>query len=127
MIFAFLTLDAFIRLSHILPHKQHEEATDADLLTTNQKHEEQPIMSQRRSSKPRLNEIIGGGFFVFRRGKKTGRVGVFTTMPYEHGSFEQALAEATRLAALCPGETFEVFQTSGAVACCTPVVLAEAA
>ncbi|MBA8821473.1 hypothetical protein BRY73_16265 [Ochrobactrum sp. P6BS-III] len=82
---------------------------------------------RRRSSKPRLNEIIGGGFFVFRRGKKTGRVGVYTTMPYEHGSFEQALAEATRLAALCPGETFEVFQTSGAVACCAPVELSEAA
>lgn len=70
---------------------------------------------RRRSFKTRPNEIIGGGFFVFRRGKKTGRVGVFTNLPYEHGSFEQALAEATRLAALCPGETFEVFQTSGAV------------
>lgn len=78
---------------------------------------------RRRSPKPRPNEIIGGGFFVFRRGKKTGRVGVFTTMPYEHGSFEQALAEATRLAALCPGETFEVFQTSGAVV--GPVELAD--
>ena len=82
---------------------------------------------RRRSPKPRPNEIIGGGFFVFRRGKKTGRVGVFTTMPYEHGSFEQAVAEATRLAALCPGETFEVFQTSGAVACCAQVELAETA
>lgn len=75
-------------------------------------------MSPRRSLKPRPNEIIGGGFFVFRRGKKTGRVGVYTTMPYEHGSLEQATAEATRLAALCPGETFEVFQTSGVVARC---------
>lgn len=71
---------------------------------------------RRRSPAPRKNEVIGGGFFVFRRGKHTGRVGVATSMPYEHGSFEQALAEATRLANLCPGETFEVFQTSGAIA-----------
>lgn len=71
---------------------------------------------RRRSPAPRRNEVIGGGFFVFRRGKQTGRVSVATTLPYEHGSFEQALAEATRLAKLCPGETYEVFQTSGAIA-----------
>lgn len=71
---------------------------------------------RRRSTAPRINEVIGGGFFVFRRGKQTGRVGVATSMPYEHGSFEQALEEASRLAKLCPGETFEVFQTSGAIA-----------
>lgn len=71
---------------------------------------------RRRSPAPRKNEVIGGGFFVFRRGKLTGRVSVATTLPYEHGSFEQALAEATRLTKLCPGETYEVFQTSGAIA-----------
>ncbi|MFD2650703.1 hypothetical protein [Brucella rhizosphaerae] len=71
---------------------------------------------RRRSPAPRRNEVIGGGFFVFRRGKQTGRVSVATSLPYEHGSFEQALAEATRLAKLCPGETYEVFQTSGAIA-----------
>ena len=71
---------------------------------------------RRRSPAPRKNEVISGGFFVFRRGKQTGRVSVATTLPYEHGSFEQALAEATRLAKLCPGETYEVFQTSGAIA-----------
>lgn len=75
--------------------------------------------SPRRPSsktKPRKNEQIGGGYFVFRRGKKTGRVGIKSSVPYEHGSFEQALAEASRLASLCEGETFEVFQTSGAIA-----------
>jgi hypothetical protein len=71
---------------------------------------------RRRSPAPRKNEVIGGGFFVFRRGKHTGRVSVATTLPYEHGSFGQALAEATRLATLCPGETYEVFQTSCAIA-----------
>lgn len=76
---------------------------------------------RRRSPKPRINETIGGGFFVFRRGKKTGRVGVRGGLPFEHGSLEQAAAEATRLAKLFPGETFEVFQTSGVVAHCAPV------
>ncbi|MBC8719265.1 hypothetical protein [Ochrobactrum sp. Marseille-Q0166] len=71
---------------------------------------------RRRSPAPRKNEVIGGGFFVFRRGKKTGRVAPGSNMPYEHGSFEQALAEATRLAKLFPGEVYEVFQTSGATA-----------
>jgi len=71
---------------------------------------------RRRSPAPRKNEVIGGGFFVFRRGKKTGRVAPGSSLPYEHGSFEQALAEATRLAKLCPGETYEVFQTSVAIA-----------
>lgn len=71
---------------------------------------------RRRRPNARPNEVIGGGFFVFRRGKQTGRVGIRTNLPFEHGSFEQALAEATRLAKLCAGETFEVFQTSGAIA-----------
>jgi len=81
---------------------------------------------RRRSPKPRINETIGGGFFVFRRGKKTGRVGVRGSLPFEHGSLEQAAAEATRLAKLFPGETFEVFQTSGVVALCAPATEAEA-
>jgi len=70
----------------------------------------------RRRPNARPNEVIGGGFFVFRRGKQTGRVAIRTNLPFEHGSFEQALTEATRLAKLCAGETFEVFQTSGAIA-----------
>lgn len=84
---------------------------------------------RRGSPKPRINETIGGGFFVFRRGKKTGRVGVRGGLPFEHGSLEQAAAEATRLAKLFPGETFEVFQTSGVVAHCAieaPATEAEA-
>lgn len=71
---------------------------------------------RRRRPGVRPNEVIGGGFFVFRRGKQTGRVGIRTNLPFEHSSLEQALAEATRLAKLCSGETFEVFQTSGAIA-----------
>lgn len=59
---------------------------------------------------PRDNETIGGGFFVFKRGDRTGRIGIATRFPFEHGSLEQALAEAERLAALHPGKTFEVFK-----------------
>ncbi len=70
---------------------------------------------RRQSPKPRPNETIGGGFFVFRRGKQTGRVGIKTDLPLEHGSLESATAEATRLARLTPGETYEVFQTTGVV------------
>jgi hypothetical protein len=58
----------------------------------------------------RKNEVIGGGFFVFRRGKSTGCIGCGTTLPFEHGSFESAAQEAKRLAETYPGETFSVFE-----------------
>jgi endonuclease YncB( thermonuclease family) len=55
-------------------------------------------------------EVVGGGYFVFRRGKHTGRVGVKAApIPFEHGSLESAQTEANRLMALNPGETFKVF------------------
>jgi hypothetical protein len=61
--------------------------------------------------KPRNGEVVGGGFFVFRRGKTTGRISRRVHVPpYEHGSREAAEAEATRLAVQYPGETFAVFQ-----------------
>jgi hypothetical protein len=47
----------------------------------------------------RKGEVIGGGFFVFRRGNK-GR--------YEHGSFASAIAEAKRLQGITGGK-YEVF------------------
>lgn len=60
--------------------------------------------------KPRRDEVIGGGFFVFRRGVDTGRIrpGGF---PYEHGTLEGAQAEAERLAAEYGGR----YQVFGAV------------
>lgn len=66
--------------------------------------------------KPRKHEQIGGGFFVFRRGKKTGRISVRTTvLPFEHPSYEAAEAEALRLADIHRGETFQVFSVCGIV------------
>lgn len=61
----------------------------------------------------RLNEVIGGGFIVMRRGKKTGRVSINTTLPFEHGSFDAAQDEADRLAENNPGETFVVMGQVG--------------
>lgn len=58
--------------------------------------------------KGRKGEEIGGGWFVFRRGKKTGRIGVGTTLPFEHPDYEAALTEADRLRKKYPDETFVV-------------------
>ncbi|MCA8886686.1 MAG: hypothetical protein KDA35_08675 [Hyphomonadaceae bacterium] len=52
-------------------------------------------------------ERIGGGFFVFRRGKKSNRVhpGAF---PFEHCTMMAAINECQRLARANPGETYIV-------------------
>lgn len=69
---------------------------------------------------PRKGETIGGGFLIFRRGKTTGRIGISTTLPFEHPSLEAALREAARLAALTPGETYAVFQQVNTVSAGEP-------
>ncbi len=46
--------------------------------------------------KARTAETIGGGFFIFRRGDGTGRIRP-SMWPFEHGSQEQAEAEASAL------------------------------
>ena len=66
------------------------------------------------SAKPRKGEVIGTGFFVFRRGKRTGRIAVSPhRMPFEHASEDAAMDECIRLAKANPGETFEVFKSLG--------------
>lgn len=62
---------------------------------------------------PRPNEEIGGGHFVFKRGKRTGRIETAPHrfaggIPFEHGSLESALDEAARLS-VERGGYFEVF------------------
>lgn len=54
----------------------------------------------------RKGEIIGGGFFVFRRTNQ-GRIWP-ARCPYEHGSFASAIAEAKRLQGITGGK-YEVF------------------
>ncbi|GHC61300.1 hypothetical protein [Limoniibacter endophyticus] len=72
-----------------------------------------PFPRRTKKPLPRKGEKIGGGFFVFRRGKKTGRISAGNSLPYEHPSLASAAAEAARLAKMNPGETFEVFETTG--------------
>lgn len=59
-------------------------------------------------------EVVGGGYFVFRRGETTGRVKINPAkLPFEHGTLEAAQREATALAAKSPGITFSIFQQIG--------------
>jgi hypothetical protein len=56
--------------------------------------------------KQRKGEMVGGGWFVMRRGTDTGRVGCRPGFPFEHPTLESAENEATRLAKLHPGHKF---------------------
>lgn len=64
--------------------------------------------------KNRLNEEVGGGFIVFRRGRRTNRIRP-NQWPFEHPTREQAEAEAKRLAEKHPGRVFCIFQQSAAI------------
>jgi len=76
------------------------------------------IMNKQQLKNGRKNEVIGGGFFVFRRGKTTGRIGCGgNTLPFEHGSFEAAATEAKRLSEVHPGETFSIFEEAWSYPC----------
>lgn len=71
-----------------------------------------------RPARQRHNETVGGGHFVFRRGRTTGRIktGAILAgrMPFEHPSKESALAEAGRLQGL-HGGTYDVLSVSATV------------
>ena len=57
---------------------------------------------------PRTNEEIGGGYFIFRRGRSTGRIKTgyikHGKVPFEHPNHHAALTEAKRLADLYGGD-----------------------
>lgn len=57
--------------------------------------------------KERDGEKIGGGFFVFRRTKGTGRIRV-PEWPFEHPDRQSASDECDRLAKQYPGEKFVI-------------------
>lgn len=56
---------------------------------------------------PRAGETIGGGWFVFRRGRGSGRIRA-PEYPFEHATRAAAEAECRRLAAKFPQHRFEV-------------------
>lgn len=57
----------------------------------------------------RPGEIVGSGFFIFRRGEKANRIKP-GPMPYEHPTMESAVAERDRLAEGNPGKKYHIFQ-----------------
>lgn len=59
----------------------------------------------------RPREVIGGGHFVFKRGKRTGRI-ENRGIPFEHSSLDAALSEAARLT-IEHGGQFDVFSRVG--------------
>ncbi|MDR7039634.1 hypothetical protein J2X36_004410 [Methylobacterium sp. BE186] len=69
------------------------------------------------SSAPRTDrppQTIGGGYFILRRARKGRRLTLIGRYPYEHGSLEEAEAQAEILAARTGGE-FAVFRQVGTV------------
>ena len=55
-------------------------------------------------------EVVGGGLLIFRRGKKTGRIGIKrNAIAFEHGNLMSAQTEIDRLKELHPGEKFVIF------------------
>ena len=63
----------------------------------------------RNPQKSRKDEEIGGGYFVFRRGSRTGRV-MPSPWPFEHPTIWSATREADKLAAMKPGYQFDVLE-----------------
>ena len=57
----------------------------------------------------RDGEKIGGGFFIFRRGRDSGRIRM-PQWPFEHPSIEAARTEQARLSVEYPDETFVIVQ-----------------
>ena len=63
-------------------------------------------LSDPRQARP--GEAIGGGFYVFRRTARTGRIRC-PEWPFEHPHLSAAVAERDRLRQSHPDERFEVF------------------
>ena len=68
---------------------------------------------QRFPRKPRHNEQVGGGHFVFRRGNGTGRIRP-CMWPFEHPNYDSAMNEAVRLRGEYGG-TYDIVTVSGSV------------
>lgn len=57
----------------------------------------------------RKGEVVGKGFFIFRRGAKANRIKP-GPMPFEHPTMESAVTERNRLAAGNPEGKYHIFQ-----------------
>jgi hypothetical protein len=77
-----------------------------------------PDHKSKKHPRPRRNEKVGGGHFVFRRGGRTGRIKTGSILagklPFEHPDMESARTEADRLQKLHGGR-YDVFSTSAIV------------
>lgn len=83
-------------------------ASNAERMRTPQRHaDRRPIKKWPGFPGARTNEQIGGGYFVFKRGTRTGRI-ENRGIPFEHPTLRAALAEAARLQQKYGG-TFQVF------------------
>lgn len=81
-------------------------------------HSDEPMLKPDHKAKKfgrprtRRNEKVGGGYFVFKRGRRTGRIKtghiMAGKMPFEHGTLDAALDEAARLT-VEHGGRFSVF------------------
>lgn len=60
--------------------------------------------AQRRT---KMGEVVGGGYWVFRRGKSTNRIAP-GSLPFEYDNAVDAHKNAARLACKHPGERFVV-------------------
>jgi hypothetical protein len=83
-----------------------------------------------RSSDARWNEgraargeLIGAGWFVFARGRTTGRIKIPTNTPWEYATEADAMRYARQLAAKNPGRTFDVFRIAASVT--SPLMVVE--
>ena len=61
--------------------------------------------------KERDGEKIGGGYFIFRRGKGSGRIRA-PEYPFEHPTEQAARDELERLRQQYPNEIFQIAQVS---------------
>lgn len=87
-------------------HPRPDDFDDVHVTAASIERMPRPDHKAKKHGRPaRLNEKLGGGFFVFRR-HADNRIHPGAS-PFEHGDYNSAAAEALRLSET--GETFEVY------------------
>lgn len=93
-----------------------DELDDVHVASCSDEPMPRPDHKAKRHGRPyagsRAGEKIGGGHFVMKRGRRTGRIKtgyiLAGAMPFEHPDFDSAMAEAVRLRTK-HGGTYGVF------------------